>query len=62
MTGVVLSNIADNNFMTDCVALFWCHRTATRSGLRGAVLSGHGQKTRKTTPNFGWTYLIHNMD
>ena len=42
MTGVVLSNIADNDLMTDCVALFWCHRTAARRALRGVVLIGHG--------------------
>ena len=55
-------NIAENNFMIDCVALFWFHSTAARRVLRGLVLSGHGQKTLKTTLIFRWTYLIHNID
>ena len=44
---VVLSNIEENNFTTDCVALFWCHSTVAIRVLRGMVLIGHGQKTLK---------------
>ena len=57
----VLSNIAENNFITDCVALFWCHRTADRRAILGVVLRGHGQKTRKTTLNLRWKYLIYKI-
>ena len=59
---IVLSNIAENNFMTDCVALFWCHSTAACRVIRGVVLNGHAQKSLKRILNFRWTYLIHNMD
>ena len=33
--------------MTDCVALFWCHCTASCRDLHGVVLSGHVQKHAK---------------
>ena len=48
--------------MTDCVALFWFHRTAPRRGLCVVVLSGYGKTERKTTLNFRWTYVIDNID
>ena len=48
--------------MTDCVALFWCHGTAAHMVLREVVVSGHTRRTLKTTLNFRWKYLIHNMD
>ena len=44
------SIISLNNFMTDCVAFFWCHSTKPSWVLRGVVLIGHVQKTTQNNP------------